>query len=75
MFELKKASRQKHSLVGFYFEVSAFLKLTPIFVPAEGRAGVPQGLALQVQLVPFHQILASHQPQLGSRCWTSQNTI
>lgn len=54
-FELKKISRQRDSLVGFYFEVSAFLKLTPIFVPAEGRAGVPQGLALQVQLVPFHQ--------------------
>lgn len=43
-----------HSLVGLYFEVSAFLELMPIFVPAEGRARAPRRLALQVQLVSFH---------------------
>lgn len=58
------------SLVGLYLEVSAFLKLVSIFVPAEGRAGISRRLALQVQLVPFHQGLASHQPQFRSRGWT-----
>lgn len=58
------------SLVGFYFEVSAFLKLMSIFVPAEGRARIPRRLALQVQLVSFHQRLASHLPQLRRRGWT-----
>lgn len=58
------------SLVGLYFEVSAFLKLVSIFVPAKGRAGVPRCLALQVQLFPFCQTLAWHQPKLRSIGWT-----
>lgn len=58
------------SLVGPYFEVSAFLKLLSVFVPAKGRTGIPRRrLALQVQPVPFHQGLASHQPELRSRGW------
>lgn len=64
-----KCERLSDSLVGLYFEVSAFLKLVSIFVPAEGRAGIPRCLALQVQLVPFHQRLASSQPKLWSRGW------
>lgn len=62
----------KDSLVGLNFEVSPFLKLVSIFVPAERRTGTPGRLALQVQLVPFDQRLASHQPQLRSRSWTER---
>ena len=60
----------KDSLVGLYFEVSPFLKLVSIFVPAERRTGTPRRLALQVQLVPFDQRLSLHQPELRSRSWT-----
>lgn len=60
------------SLVGLYFEVSAFLKLVSIFVPAKGRAGVPRRLALQVQLFPFCQTLAWHQPELRSIGWREE---
>lgn len=69
---VRKISGLTDSLVGLYFEVSAFLKLVSIFVPAEGRAGIPRRLALQVQLVPFHQRLASHRPELRSRGWTER---
>lgn len=58
------------SLVGLYFEVSPFLKLVSVFVPAKGRTGTPRRLALQVQLVPFDQSLASHRPELRRRRWT-----
>ena len=60
------------SLVGLDFEVSAFLKFVSVFVPAEWRAGIARCLALQVQLVPFHQRLAPHQPELRSRGWTER---
>lgn len=62
----------RDSLVGLYFEVSPFLKLMSIFVPAKRRTGTPRRLALQVQLVPFDQRLASHQPELRSRSWTER---
>lgn len=62
----------KDSLVSFYFEVSPFLKLMSIFVPAKRRTGTPRRFALQVQLVPFDQRLASHQPELRSRSWTER---
>lgn len=62
----------KDSLVGFYFEVSPFLKLMSIFVPAKRRTGTPRRLALQVQLVPFDQRLASHQTELWSGSWTER---
>lgn len=62
----------KDSLVGLYFEVSAFLELVSIFVPAKRRTGTPRRLALQVKLVPFNQRLASHQPELRSRSWTER---
>lgn len=62
----------KDSLVGLYFEVSAFLELVSIFVPAKRRTGTPRRLALQVKLVPFNQRLASHQPELRSRSWTDR---
>lgn len=62
----------RDSLVGLYFEVSAFLELVSIFVPAERRTGIPRRLALQVKLVPFDQGLASHQPELRSRSWTER---
>lgn len=70
---LRKISALAHSLVGFYFEVSAFLKLVSIFVPAEGRAGIPRRLTLQVQLLPFHQRLAANHPQLRSRGWPERD--
>lgn len=63
---------QRDSLVGLYFEVSAFLELVSIFVPAKRRTGIPRRLALQVKLVPFDQRLASHQPELRSRSWTER---
>lgn len=69
----EKISALAHSLVGFYFEVSAFLKLVSIFVPAEGRAGIPRRLTLQVQLLPFHQRLAANHPQLRSRGWPERD--
>lgn len=67
---LVQVNGKKDLLVSFYFEVSAFLQLVPIFVPAERGAGVSRRLALQVQLVSFQQRLTSHQPQLRSRSWT-----
>lgn len=59
-----------NSLVGLYFQVSAFLELVSVFVPAEGRTGIPGRLALQVEFVPLHQRLSPHQSKLWSRSWT-----